>query len=70
MEHSLKKARQKKRLSQDKLATLSGVAKATISRLETGVITNPQIDTVRALEGALDLKRGSLVFRRMAASAA
>lgn len=62
MEHTLKKARERKRLSQGRLATLSGVAKATISRLETGVITNPQTDTVKALEAALDIKRGSLQF--------
>jgi transcriptional regulator with XRE-family HTH domain len=62
MEHPLKQKRAKKKLSQGKLAALSGVAKATISRLETGVITNPQTNTVNALEDALGLKRGTLVF--------
>lgn len=69
MEHPLKKKREKKKLSQGRLAALSGVAKATISRLETGVITNPQTDTVQALEDALDLKRGSLVFGQRASAA-
>jgi transcriptional regulator with XRE-family HTH domain len=66
MEHPLKKAREKKGLSQGQLAALSGVAKATISRLETGVITNPQMDTLNALEDALDLKRGGLRFESAA----
>jgi transcriptional regulator with XRE-family HTH domain len=61
MEHPLKKAREKKGLSQGQLAIRSGVAKATISRLETRVITNPQMNTLVALEDALDLKRGTLV---------
>ncbi len=66
MEHPLKKAREKKDLSQGELARLSGVAKATISRLENGVITNPTSDTLNALEDALDLKRGTLRFESAA----
>jgi transcriptional regulator with XRE-family HTH domain len=66
MEHPLKKAREKKKLSQGQLARESGVAKATISRLETGVITNPTSDTLNALEDALDLKRGTLRFESAA----
>ena len=67
MEHPLKKAREKKGLSQGQLAIRSGIAKATISRLETGVITNPQTSTVLALERALELRRGTLVFTPVAA---
>jgi len=66
MQQHLRRAREKKKLSQGQLAALSGVAKATISRLETGVITNPQTDTLNALEDALDLRRGTLRFESAA----
>jgi len=44
------------------LANLAGVSKATVSRIETGAITNPSSATVAKLENALRLRRGSLVF--------
>lgn len=64
MEHiTLLVARAKAGLSVAELEALSGVSKATISRLETGAITNPKLGTVIALERALGLVRGLLVFR-------
>lgn len=67
MEHPLRQKRTKKRLSQGRLAKISGVSKATISRLETGVITNPTTDTLNALEDALEIRRGALRFESASA---
>ena len=47
---------------QQTLARKSGVSQSTISRIEDGLITNPSNDTVKKLENALRLKRGTLVF--------
>jgi transcriptional regulator with XRE-family HTH domain len=46
----------------DELADRSGVSKPTISRIETGEVTNPSNDTVSKLKLALPLKRRTLVF--------
>lgn len=51
-----------RRLTMEQLAALSGVVKSTISRIEAGLITNPSNDTVKALEQALKLRPGTLVF--------
>lgn len=59
---TLKAARERAGLGLRELALKSGVGQATVSRLENGVITNPQRDTEMALEQALGLERGSLVF--------
>lgn len=71
MQHiTLKRARENAELSQQQLvdrcaAKGATVSKATISRIENGAITNPLHDTVRALEQALDLEPGQLVFREL-----
>lgn len=65
MQLTLKGAREKKEWTLDQLAERSGVNKSTISRLERGE-TKPLYDTVTALEEALDLKRGTLIFEALA----
>lgn len=50
------------RLTQEQVESLTGVAQATISKLERGDITNPSVDTVNKLEDGLSLRRGTLVF--------
>lgn len=61
MKHkTLRQARGK--LTQEQLEELSGVAQATISKIERGEIPNPSNDTVKALEEALQVPRGTLVF--------
>ncbi len=49
-------------LTQEQLEEKSGVNQATISGIETGRITNPANNTVKRLEEALGLQRGSLKF--------
>lgn len=58
----LREVRKKRRFTQQQLAQMSGVDQAYISRLERGEYSNPTIDTVRKLEGALRLRPGTLVF--------
>jgi transcriptional regulator with XRE-family HTH domain len=59
---TLRQARKKKRLTQQKLAAKSGVNQRAISKIEVGKVQDPHNRTVAALEDALGLKRGSLVF--------
>lgn len=49
-------------LTQEQLEAASGVNQATISGIETGRITNPANNTVKNLEEALGLERGTLCF--------
>jgi transcriptional regulator with XRE-family HTH domain len=58
----VKRARERRKWDQQTLASESGVSQSTISRIESGDITNPSNDTVGKLERALKLRRGSLVF--------
>ena len=68
MQLTLRAARDKKGWTLDELADASGINKSTISRLERSE-TQPLHDTVKALEDALDLKRGTLAFRQREAVA-
>lgn len=69
MQLTLKQAREKKELTFAQLAAKSGIHKATVARIERGEV-RPSHDSVVALEDALELKRGTLVFRQRDASAA
>lgn len=46
---TLRDARQRRRLTQERLAELSGVEQATISALETGRVQSPAWETVGRL---------------------
>lgn len=61
MQLTLKQARAKRKLTFAALAKKSGIHKATVARIERGE-TQPLHDTVVALENALEVKRGTLVF--------
>lgn len=58
----LKSARWKRNWTQVQLAAESGVDQSQISRIERGEIADPLNSTVIALEKALRLTRGTLVF--------
>lgn len=62
MQMTLREARKKRAWTPEQLAEHSGVHRATIYRIESGFITNPSNDTVKALEEALRVRRGTLVF--------
>ena len=59
---TLREARDKREWTQERLEAESGVEQTVISRIERGVIANPTNDTVKKLEVALKLRRGTLVF--------
>ena len=62
MRKTLSAARKDRSLSVEQLAERSGVGRATLYRLESGETPDPAWSTVCALEDALGLKRGTLVF--------
>lgn len=59
---TLREAREARKWTQEQLEAASGVAQTTISKIERGDVANPSNDTVTKLEGALKLRRGTLVF--------
>jgi len=61
MKFNLKKVRQEKKLSQEKLAELSGVGRVTISRLETGELKETTAGTLLKLAKALNVKIDKLI---------
>ena len=63
VEHTtLRDARRRRRLTQEQLEALSGVEQTAISSIERGNVKDPRWSTVKKLEDALRLRRGSLVF--------
>ncbi len=67
---SLRKARERRRWTQEQLENASGVDQGVISRLERGEYANPTNDTVVKLEAALELERGTLIFGQAEAKSA
>jgi transcriptional regulator with XRE-family HTH domain len=63
---NLRGAREQRGWTQEQLEAASGVDQGVISRLERGESVNPTFETVRKLETALKLKRGTLVFGEQA----
>ena len=58
---NIKKLRQAKGLSQDRLSKLADVSYNSIIKLETGGITNPTIDTLQKIAKALDVSVNDLI---------
>ena len=56
----LKKLREKKRLSQDRLAKLADVANNTIIKIEQGENINPTLDTLKKIAKALEVSLDEL----------
>ena len=57
----LRHAREKKKLSQDRLAELSGVPQNTISRIERGERLNPHKSTLEKLARVLDVDQPAML---------
>ena len=51
---NIKKIRQKKAVSQDKLSKLAGLTLHTIAKIESGATLDPRIETVKKIADALD----------------
>lgn len=58
---NLKKLREAKGLSQEKLARLADVANNTIVKIESGKNSNPTLDTVKKIAEVLDVSIDDLV---------
>ena len=58
---NIKKLRQAKGLSQDRLSKLADVSYNSIIKLETNGITNPTIDTLQKIAKALDVSFDDLI---------
>lgn len=61
MQLTLKAARERRRMTKAALAEKCGVNKSTVGRIEAGEV-KPLHETVTAMEAALSLKPGTLVF--------
>lgn len=59
---TLREAREARELTQAELAAKSGIDQSHISKIERGETADPKNSTVRALEAALRLRPGRLVF--------
>ncbi len=58
---NLKKLREKKGLSQDRLAKLADIANNTIIKIEQGENMNPRLDTLKKIAKALEVKVDDLI---------
>lgn len=58
---NIKKCRNKKELSQDKLSKSAGVAYNTIIKIESGVIQNPTVKTAQKIAKALSVSVDELL---------
>lgn len=58
---NLKKLREKKGLSQDRLAKLADIANNTIIKIEQGENINPRLDTLKKIAKALEAKVDDLI---------
>jgi transcriptional regulator with XRE-family HTH domain len=58
---NIKKYRQEKGLSQDKLSRMADVSHATIIKIESGGIQSPTIDTVQKIAQALGVGVDNLI---------
>jgi transcriptional regulator with XRE-family HTH domain len=58
---NLKKLREKKGLSQDRLAKLADIANNTIIKIERGENINPRLDTLKKIAKALKVKVDDLI---------
>lgn len=58
---NLKKLREKKGLSQDRLAKLADIANNTIIKIEQGENINPRLDTLKKIAKALEVSVDELI---------
>lgn len=61
IQKTLRKFREEKELSQEKLARLADVANNTIIKIEAGKNKNPTLDTLKKIANALDVSVDELI---------
>lgn len=57
----IKQKRLEKKYSQRKLGLISGVSNTTISRMESNETEKPEVDTLKAIEKALELSQNEII---------
>jgi transcriptional regulator with XRE-family HTH domain len=58
---NIKKYREKKGISQDKLSKLAGITLHTITKIESGATPDPRIETVKKIADALGISIDDLL---------
>ena len=58
----IKKLRAHFQMNQVDLASMSGVSLATISKIESGELENPQLETLNAIAKAFNINTAQLLF--------
>ena len=58
----IKKLRAHFQMTQVDLASMSGVSLATISKIESGELENPQLETLNAIAKAFNINTAQLLF--------
>jgi len=58
---NIKKYREKKGISQDKLSKLAGITLHTITKIESGATPDPRIETVKKIADALGVSIDDLM---------
>lgn len=58
---NIKKIRQQKKLSQEKLARLTDISLNTLTKIESGFTKRPSIQTVHKIAKALDVSLDNIV---------
>ena len=58
---NIKKYREKKGISQDKLSKLAGITLHTITKIESGATPDPRIETVKKIANALGVSVDDLI---------
>ena len=58
---NIRKYRHKRNISQDKLSKLAGITLHTITKIESGVTSDPRIETVKKIANALGVNIDNLV---------
>jgi len=58
---NIKELRQKRKLSQEKLARLTNISLNTLTKIESGFTKRPSIQTVHKIAKALDISLDKLV---------
>lgn len=58
---NIKKYREKKGISQDKLSKLAGITLHTITKIESGATPDPRIETVKKIADALGVSVDELL---------
>jgi transcriptional regulator with XRE-family HTH domain len=61
MAKNIKKYRDKKGISQDKLSKLAGITLHTITKIESGATSDPRIETVKKIANALGVSIDDLI---------